>query len=155
MKFISRMILSLFLLLVGSAYADGMPSWNEEALSAWVGKYPTTTTNGKTVSILDQAEVRKILYKILPASERKALGFYDVEAPIRQVEGFLVVNKCLPHYCPAELAVIVIDLKNPRLWAGFFLRQEGRTSTRWYSNADDYSVLPEEIRRDFLARHGD
>ena len=144
----------LLLLPMPVSRADGTPNWSEESLSTWVGKHPTATINGKRTSILDQAAIKKILRQILPVSERQALSAYDVETPIQQVESFLVLNKCMPHNCPAELAMIVIDLKNPRLWAGFFLREEGRTSTRWYGNTDDYSTLPTAIKQAFLARHG-
>lgn len=66
---------------------------------------------------------------------------------------FLVIEKCMPHNCPSAFATIVIDLNQKRLWVGLFSRDETRTSTRWYGNADDYSVLPEVIRQGFVDRH--
>jgi hypothetical protein len=35
------------------------------------------------------------------------------------------------------------------------LRESERVTSRWYGNADDYVVLPEEILRRFRANHAD
>ena len=80
---------------------------------------------------------------------------YDTETPIKMIDNFMLINKCKPHNCPSELAMIVIDLQKKRVWAGFFSREAGHVSTRWYSNSDDYSVLPSAIKQEFLTKHGD
>ena len=152
MNFVSKITL-LFVLFLSASYAADTVDWNGEALSTWVGKYPTTIAMGKRNHILEQATIKKILRHILPASERKALDSYTVETPITQVENFLIIDNCKPHNCPNEFVMIAIDLSRPHLWAGFFLREQGLTSTRWYSNADDYSTLPSAIKQKFLSRH--
>jgi len=151
-NFFSKISL-LFFLFLSTSYAEDTLNWNRETLSTWIGKYPTTMTMGKSTRILEQATIKKILRHILPASERKALGNYTVETPITQVENFLIIDNCKPHNCPNEFVMIVINLSTPHLWAGFFLREQGLTSTRWYSNADDYSTLPSAIKQKFLSRH--
>ncbi|HEY5707495.1 MAG TPA: hypothetical protein VIS96_18200 [Terrimicrobiaceae bacterium] len=130
-------------------------TWTADALSAWIGKYPTTMANGMKSSILEQEFIKHYLNQAIPEKERRLLNSYDVETPVRQIGSFIVLTKCRPHNCPSELAMIVIDLRKPRLWAGFFSRETGRISTRWYGNADDYSVLPPAIQREFVALHGD
>ncbi len=92
--------------------------------------------------MLEQANVKATLKAILPKAEQAMLARLDVEAPVTEVAGYLIVDKCMPHNCPADFAVLVIDVSHQKLWAGFFTRQEQRVATRWYGNADDYSSLP-------------
>ncbi len=154
MNFLCKVLLLSFL-TISLAYANDLPKWDEQALTAWVGKYPTSTINGKSKSILGDENIKKILQKTLPSAELKKLNKYDVATPIEKIDHYLVVNKCMAHNCPAALAMVVIDLKAPILWAGFFDREENRVSTRWYSNGEnDYAILPEEIKTMFLKRHG-
>lgn len=141
--------------LVGACFANEPATWNTKALSSWIGKYPTTTVNKKNVSILAAAPIKDILNSVVPASERKLLDSYHVETPVTQIGNFIVINKCKPHDCPSEHAMVVVDMEKQRLWAGFFTRTEHRTASRWYGNGDDYSVLPSEIQQEFRSRHGD
>lgn len=138
---------------LGTCLADDAAPWNSQALSAWVGKYPTAG-GARPRGILDEKPLGPLFEQTVPAAERRLLGTYTAEAPVKAMGDFLIVHKCRPHDCPAELAMIVIDLRTQRLWAGFFVRQRGRVSTRWYGSSDDYSVLPAEIRQEFLLRHG-
>ena len=154
MNFLSKALLLSFL-YVPLSYSNDNSKWDEQALTTWVGKYPTSTINGKRKSILSEENVKKILQKTVPSAELKKLNKYDVVTPIEKIDHYLVINKCMAHDCPAELAMVVIDLKAPVLWAGFFDREEHRVSTRWYTNGEnDYAILPEEIKTMFLKRHG-
>lgn len=96
----------------------------------------------------------KALTALLPASEAKRLGEFDTEAPVRRTDDYLIVDKCRPHSCPADAAMIVIDLRSDRIWAGFFTRGAASVATRWYGNRDDWNALPAAIVTDFLKRHG-
>jgi len=142
----------LFLLLLGCTTAEAADGW--APMLSWVGKYPSDRL-GKSAGLLDQPPIKGGLKKLLPKGEIAALARFAVEAPVRRIDDYIVVNKCLPHNCPSDMAVVVIDAKNEKLWAGFFTRELGRVSTRWYGSADDYSVLPDEIKKEFLSRHGD
>lgn len=124
-------------------------------LSWWIGKYPTTTADGRSINIFEQSPIKNTIERIVPPAERQRLDTYDSESPIKSMEGFIVIHKCKPHYCPAEFAFVVLDQSNNRMWAGFFSRKADTVSTRWYGNTDDYSVLPTEIKQEFLERHGD
>lgn len=153
-----RLFFSLSVLmfaLVSACFASEPASWNAKALASWIGKYPTTTVNRKNVSILAAAPIKELLNSVVPASERKLLESYHVETPVTQMGNFMVINKCKPHDCPSEHAMVVVDMEKQRLWAGFFTRGENRTALRWYGNADDYSVLPSEIQKEFRSRHGE
>ena len=153
-----RYILALSILIltsVGACLADDEVAWSADAFSWWVGKYPTMTVNKKRVSILEEKPIKYVIEQIIPPKEQKLLSTYDVETPIKVIGNFMLINICKPHNCPSDVAMIVIDLQKKRVWAGFFSRETDRVSTRWYSNADDYSVLPSEIKQEFLTRHGD
>ena len=129
------------------------PDWS--AVTSWVGKYPSEAAGKNSQSLLAQPIIAMALRKILPKAELTSLKIFKVEIPVRVIDGLVVVNKCLPHNCPADMATVVIDVGNRRLWAGFFSREEGHVSTRWYGMDDDYSVLPASVKSDFQARHGD
>jgi hypothetical protein len=138
--------------LLPATHADQSSVWGKEAVSSWAGKYPSDISGGKA-SLLGHGEVNKTLQQVLPTFEQKNWIAYDAESTIKQVDHFLVIEKCMPHNCPSAFATIVIDLNQKRLWVGLFSRDATRTSTRWYGNADDYSVLPEVIRQGFINRH--
>lgn len=121
----------------------------------WVGKYPSVPIGDAKSGLLSQPAIKAALKKLLPKSETSNLSWLTSEVPVREIEGLVVVNKCRPHNCPSDMAMVVIDAKKARLWIGFFTREESRVSTRWYANDEDYSILPESIKTDFLVRHGD
>ncbi|MCQ8895225.1 hypothetical protein NQT62_02080 [Limnobacter humi] len=135
-----------------SEAASPTADWN--TFTAWLGKAPSTRLVGQK-SLLRQPAIQAALKQILPKAEQAALARFKAEAPVAEVEGLLIVDQCLPHNCPADMATVVIDPANQTVWAGFFTRAENRVSTRWYGMTDDYSVLPEVIRKGFLERHGD
>jgi hypothetical protein len=119
------------------------PPWGD--LSSWVGQYPTTRTGGKVNRLLEQSAIRSELRKILSPADQRLLGAYEIETPIENRDGFIVIAKCRPRNCGDEQATVVLDSKVPRLWVRFFERRPGGVSTRWYGNADDYTVLPASI----------
>ncbi|MEW9899831.1 hypothetical protein ABWL39_14505 [Chitinivorax sp. PXF-14] len=143
--------LALLFGLSVSAYAA--TDWSP--LLDWVGKYPSEKVGARTSRLIDQPALATVLKRLLPPREWTAWSHFDVEVPVRQVEGFLVVDRCVPHNCPSDIATVAIDVQRQRVWAGFFSREAGRVSTRWDGTGEDYSVLPEEIRKAFLTRHGD
>jgi hypothetical protein len=145
--------LALLGCLVSLSAQAQTPLWGD--LGGWVGQYPTSRAGGKVTRILDLPAIRTQLRKLLSAADQKLLGSLDVEGPIASQDGFLVIDKCKPHNCPAERAMVVLDTKATRLWVGFFERRAAAVSTRWYGNADDYVALPASILQQFRERHGD
>lgn len=123
-------------------------------LLAWVGKYPSDTPVAKSGPLLEQPVLRKALKALLPAPEAARLRGFDSEAPVRRVDDYLVIDKCRPHECPSDAAMIVVDLRSDRLWAGFFTRSSTSVATRWYGNRDDWNALRPTIVDGFLKRHG-
>ncbi|HUB89263.1 MAG TPA: hypothetical protein VMA74_05970 [Dyella sp.] len=147
-----KMIFTLMLLLLMpvSLYAADSPrAWDKAELLSWVGKYPSVYKNGKKGGFLYQPSIQAVLHRILSPADRAALASYDVEDKVEQQGDFLVVHQCMPHNCPAAFAMVIIDLNKPRLWVGFFERQDNRVSTRWFGNVDDYSILPAAIKNRF------
>jgi len=145
-----RFLTAALVALAGCAALADEPS----PLAAWIGKHPSDKAGDGSGTLLAQPRLRDGLRKLLPPAELALLPRLDVESQVRQVGDFLVVDKCKPHDCPAQQAMIVVDLKSERLWAAFFTHTEGRVSTRWYGNVDDYNAVPQEIQTDFLKRHG-
>ena len=127
---------------------------NNGALATWVGKYPSDTRDAKGGSLLQQPPLRTTLKAMLPRPEAALLGQLDNESLVRQSGHYLVVDKCRPHDCPADAAMIVVDLESTKVWAAFFTRTPASVSTRWYGNQDDYNTLPDDIRTGFLKQHG-
>jgi hypothetical protein len=129
--------------------------WAGVKLESWVGKLPTQVVGGTNLKLIEADGIKKIIHEIVPDYEMNAINKYDVESLVSKIDNFIIINKCMPHNCPSELTMIVIDMKSPRIWVGLFLRDDSHSSTRWYSNGDDYSVLPNTIKQSFLERHGD
>lgn len=142
--------------LVGCLCTIGIAKADEklEIAQAWVGKYPSEVLVPGKGNLLAQPPIQRVLARILPGSERTSLSSLEAESPVREIGGFIVVNKCRAHNCPSESAVIVIDAKSGHLWVGFFSRKSNGVATRWYGEEDDYSVLPDTVRQDFADRHG-
>lgn len=147
-------LLGLLVVCSGAVSEDGS-SWSRDSLLSWVGKYPTALVDGQKRSIFDEKTVSRDLRQLLPQAEKQRLDACSIETPVKRIREFLVIHKCRPHNCPSEFAMVVIDVERPRIWAGFFARDTGRVSTRWYGSRDDYSALPQEIQKEFLAKHGD
>jgi len=154
MKKFCLVALGLLLLALSTVHAGSTPGWDKGVLLSWVGKYPAEIKGGHKIGLLNQPVIGDALRALLPSADWKALAGYDVEDPIEQKGDFLVINKCMPHDCPAAFAMIVIDTSKPRIWVGFFQRETNRVSTKWYGNADDYSVLPDDVRQEFLSNLG-
>jgi hypothetical protein len=77
---------------------------------------------------------------------------YAVETPIEMIDELLIIAQCLPHDCGDQNVMIVIDPKQPRIWAGFFSRAQSLVSTRWYGPTD-YRELPDAVLKLFDSRH--
>jgi hypothetical protein len=118
----------------------------------WVDKYPSDKLGANGGGLFDQPLFKSILSRVLPKAEATALSKFAIESVIQKVGDYVIVHKCLPHDCPTEMATVIIDVKTRQLWVALFSREAGRTSTRWYATADDYSTLPDKIKNDFLQR---
>jgi hypothetical protein len=125
----------------------------DAGLSAWVGRHPSDEVTAKGGTLLSQPRLHATLKAILPKAEAARLRQFDTESIVTQSGDFLVIDQCRPHLCPADAAMIVVDLRSTRVWAAFFSRSSTGLSTRWYANVDDYDVLPQDIQAQFLKQH--
>jgi hypothetical protein len=140
--------------LVGQIHhAFGADGW--EFAREWVGNYPSSRVGDYRAGLLAQPAIKATLKKILPRTESSTLAALTIESKVTETDGLIVISKCRPHNCPSDMATVIIDVKKSRLWVGLFTREAARVSTRWYGEDLDYSTLPEDIRREFLSRHGD
>ena len=121
----------------------------------WIGKYPSATMDGFHGALLEQPTLKRALGQLVPKPELERLSALKVESLVHEMAGYVVVNLCRPHDCPDDLAMVVIDPLQRRLWAGFFTREGHRSSTRWYTSDDDYTKLPRPVLEEFRDRHGD
>ena len=152
MRFRLSVSIALTMLLsIGPAKAGSDWDFAKE----WVGKYPSDRVGANKAGLLAQPAIGQSLKTILPKSELDTLSRLSTESLVTEVDGFVVVHKCRPHDCPSDLAMVILDVKTGKIWVGLFTRTESRVSTRWYGREDDYTVLPERIRKEFLSRHGD
>lgn len=148
-------IFAASLLLIISGLHSGYANDLQNDYSHWIDKYPSEKSASNHADLLNQPNLKKSLRNLLPQQELHTLLKYTVETPVKKVDNFLVVNRCRPHNCSAEMATIVIDMNSQKIWVGFFTRESNRVITNWYGSDEDYSALPESIKNDFLARHGD
>jgi len=119
----------------------------------WVGKYPAEKTAGRS-RFIDLPCIRAPLKALLPVPEFKRLiETLQVDSPIRMVGQYLIVARCEAHACPADHAMIVIDLERGDLVVGLYRRSASGSVTRWYSNGRDPLELPPEIPQQFLRQH--
>jgi hypothetical protein len=97
--------------------------------------------------------VRKSLSTLLSRTDLKRLdSIFAAEKQIVKIGRFIVVEQCMPHNCPNAHAMVILDTEDRRLWVGFYERNVGLVSTRWYG-WDDYSLLPSPILERFRRGH--
>ncbi|WP_156924528.1 hypothetical protein [Derxia gummosa] len=123
-------------------------------LSDWIGKYPSDRIAPSGRTMLSIPEIKAALGQLLPRHELKTLSEFDVETPVRRTGGYLIVEKCRPHECSADFAVLVFSEPDGRLWVALFNRSKERVSSRFYGNSDDWSVLPDDVKSVFSTRLG-
>jgi hypothetical protein len=145
-----RWALAALLVVAGAAQqARAADDWDDAA--RWVGKYPADALPTHAGGLLGLKGIRAALDAILPKPERALLNKLAVETPVQQSGSYLLLRKCMPHNCPADMAVVVVDLQSRQVWAVFFSRAGQRVATRWYGAEDDGRNLPEAIRQAILA----
>ncbi len=121
---------------------------------AWVGRHPSERVVPGKPALLAQPALRARLLHVLPVQEQVRLSQLSQEEPVQARDGLLVVHQCRPAQCPADLAMVVIDPVKQALWVGLFTRRGGGAATRWYASGVDQAALPESLRQEFRARHG-
>jgi|Kansoi400Nextera_1026152.scaffolds.fasta_scaffold01635_1 hypothetical protein len=138
--------IALFLL---SLHAEGASL----GLKSWVGKYShDTDTNGHT--LFQIPEVRAALNRLLTKEDLKRLTDPDsVGSQISLIQGFLVVPQCMPHCCPCEHAMLVIDLSRSAFHIGFYKHESKKVTVEWISSEGEFQALPKEIQDEFYYGH--
>lgn len=141
MKAISFVILSIFIFQSNTSYSEESTNWG--FLLSWINEYPVKE-NGD--DLLKLPKVKNQLNKLISPSDRKLLADYKVSLPTKLEDDFIIVQKCRPHNCPWERALLVLSVKDERFWVGIFERKKDSVSSRWTGSTDDYTTLPEKIR---------
>jgi hypothetical protein len=143
-----RLASSIALLLL-SLHAEGASL----DLKSWVGKYShDTDANGHT--LFQIPEVRAELNRLLTKEYLKRLtDTYSVGSPIGLIQGFLVVQQCMPHCCPCEHAMLVIDPGRSAFHIGFYKRESRKVTVKWISSEGEFQALPKEVQDEFYYGH--
>lgn len=119
------------------------------ALRDWVGSYPVRERAGRREQILESRPLKSALAALLGSADVARLEAYGQSKPVEGVGDLIVITRCRPRNCAPERALLVLDTRSDRLWAGFFERTASKVSVRWYGNADSYTVLPPEVLNGF------
>jgi hypothetical protein len=152
MNYLNSVWGAIILFLVHPACSLAVESpWGD--LSSWVGKYPTIDEAGHKRRLWEQPAVRSSLQTLLDRADLEKLdSTFGIAKPVVQVDHFIVVEQCLPHNCPSDHAMVVLDTEHRRMWVGFYERTEKVVSTRWYGS-EDYILLPTAILETFRRAH--
>src|SRR5262249_11665858 len=69
-----------------------------------------------------------------------------VMVPIKLITDYLVIERCRPHSCTSENAVLVVNLYDGSMHEGFWNEDEkDLRKMRWFSTKGNYKDLPKEI----------
>jgi hypothetical protein len=122
-------------------------------LDGWAGKYShDTDTNGRT--LFQIPAVQAALSHLLTKQDLKRLTeTYSVSAPVSLIQDFLIVPQCMPHCCPCEHAMLVIDLPRGVFRVGFYKRESEKVTIQWFSSEGEFQALPKEIQDEFYYSH--
>jgi len=141
MTFIALLLLSL--------HAEG----SSLDLTNWVGKYPHDTDKDG-LTLFQVPAVHAALSHLLKRREMKLLTkTYIVSSRISLIQGFLVVQRCMPHCCPCAHVMLAIDLKDGRFHIGFYDHKSERVTIKWISSEGEFQNLPKEIQDEFYHGH--
>jgi len=136
-------ILIVLSFLVVSAEASSLDTTNY-----WVRAYPDKR-------FFNTPEIKKPLKNMLTPEQWKRLTeTYSVMSQIQLIQGHLVAECCVPHDCPAEHAMVVIDLKRKRFHVGFYRGYyQQKTTIEWISSEGEFYDLPKEVQDEFYHQH--
>jgi hypothetical protein len=122
-------------------------------LADWAGKYShDTDTHGHT--LFQGPAVQTALSRLITKPDLKRLTeTYSVGVPIRLIQGFLIIPHCMPHCCPCEHAMLVIDLARGAFHVGFYKHETKKVTIQWISSEGEFQALPKEIQDEFYYGH--
>ena len=127
---------------------------NLSHLKSWIGKYPTDQEAKPVRKFFNVPEIQGQLKRLLTKKDFSHLTQeLEVQSPIELVRRFLVIKVCRAHWCPADNAMLVINLEDGVCYVGFYQNYENKSVTRWFSSKEEYTELPDEILDDFLHMH--
>jgi hypothetical protein len=117
-------------------------------VTAWVNHYPSDTVFG-TAGFFAVPKVNQTLQSLLDAKDIALIEkTYSVEDPIKEVDGYVVVNNCMPNECGSESSIVIVDAKTNDIVVGLFAGDAGSN----YSNVtmrifgtEDYLGLPNDV----------
>jgi hypothetical protein len=122
-------------------------------LTNWVGRYPfDKDKHGHTV--FQAPKVQAALKRLLTPDELTLLtSTYSECTPIVRIQDYLVIGGCMPHCCPCEHAMLVIDLRRDRFHVGFYRHDADKDTIKWISSEGEFQDLPKEVQEEFYYRH--
>ncbi len=124
-------------------------------LESWVGRYPSVPKGSPNFFKLP--EITQVLKQLLSEADyerlTKTLG---VEAPIQRVDDYLAIERCRPHCCPCENALLLISLRDDAVLVVIFDAKSGEDderATKCYSTGRQLADLSDNIKEEVLGQH--
>jgi hypothetical protein len=138
------------LLLLACPGQEATAGQSLEHLREWVGRYPTydTTTRGEFLKV---EEVRRRLAELVSGADLRFITrVCGKEMPIKERDGYLIVQRCHKMACAMGTALVIVGLADGDMHVA--LRTEKDTAPRWYSSKGSYRDLPVAIDHGWYIR---
>jgi hypothetical protein len=129
---------------------------NLDSLKKWIDKYPITFDTSKDIpkkylppskNFFEIPYIRQPLINLLDEEDFKRIAKDEwLINPIKLVTDHLVIDRCRPHACPVENAILSVNLYDGSIHVGFWNKDEQNSrKIRWFSTKGNYKDLPKEI----------
>ena len=118
-------------------------------LSSYAGKYPSDEQD-PTRHFWNLPEIKQPLLKMLGRKDFRRLSgrsVHSVEGAVKLHENYLFAGNCQYHCCPCRSNLLIVDLRDGRMYA-VFRDQVGRARrerVRWISAEGRNAPLPQEL----------
>jgi hypothetical protein len=126
-------------------------------LKKWVGHYPSELIGKDSTDFFNVPEVKESLKRILKPPDLALLTTtLTVESPIYRIDGYLAIERCCPHDCPNENAIVLVGLERYSTVVVFFKNDPSvipEKATRCYSSGQQLSGLSDSIKERILLMH--
>jgi hypothetical protein len=126
---------------------------NLNSLKKWADKYPVLLEDlpqkerPPSKNFFELPYIRQGLISLLDDDDFKKIAEEGwLWTPIKFVSDHLVLDRCRPHACPSENAILAVNLHDASMHVGFWnIDEQNSRKIRWFSTKGNYKDLPKEI----------
>jgi hypothetical protein len=127
-----------------------------DSFKKWIDKYPILFDTSKDMgqkhrppskNFFELPQIHHYLINLLDKEDVKNIAKEEwLISPIKLVANHLVIDRCRPHACPSENAILAVNLHDGSMHVGFWNRDEQNSrKIRWFSTKGNYKDLPKEV----------